>query len=398
MFNIIVCNISESRNSLINCYTKQWINALKKLPDIHVKEIIFDESQETDDELIDMVHSKNCAMLCYNNVGLLLYEGNENLWEKYDIDVYDFLMDHPRNYFDSLLNPIKTLHVICLDMEHVDFIQLFFPKVKDVIFLPDSSEQECKELIPFNNREIDVLYLGSCQIKHEKLPLIEFLPDDGVKMYQDALNYMYVDPSMTAEAAVEKYLINNNLNSEKEVLFDLFINRKASRYIEDVVRRDYKLLIMHALDRAGIKVDIYGGNWEDKEDPFSDNIRIHPFIACSDCYKLTSNAKINLSIMPWFKKGSSEKPFAGMLNGAVCVSDTSTYLEDNYIDGVDIMLFDLNHIEKAVNDIIWLLNNPEEAQIIAQNGYWHAKDTDSTDVRIRQILDIMKNHHLNSFS
>lgn len=79
-----------------------------------------------------------------------------------------------------------------------------------------------------------------------------------------------------------------------------------------------------------------------------------------------------------------------MLNGAVCVSDTSTYLEENYLDGIDIMLFDLDHIEKAAQDIKWLLDNPEDAEIIAQNGYRHAMENDSTDARILQIVEIMK--------
>lgn len=389
MFNVIICNLSESYNGLINRDTKQWVDAFKQLPDVHVKEIIVDEMPDFDDELIDMLQSKNCSMLCYNNVGTLIFEGNENIWEKYDIDVYSFLMDHPRNFSDVLLEPIRTLHVICLDMNHVEFIHMFYPNVKDVIFLPDSSVQECTEFIPYNERPIDVLFLGSCQKKHDDFPAIDFLPDKGVKLYEEAFGFMLEDPSITAEYAVEKFLHIHNLNSEKSILYDLFINRQVSRCIEDVIRREYKLLVMHALDVAGIKVDIYGDKWED-ENPFSENITIHPRVPCTECYKLIGNAKINLSLMPWFKKGSSEKPFAGMLNGAVCVSDTSTYLEETYIDGIDIMLFDLNHIEKASTDIIWLLNNPLEAEIIAQNGYWHAKDSDSTDVRVRQFLDIMK--------
>ena len=146
---------------------------------------------------------------------------------------------------------------------------------------------------------------------------------------------------------------------------------------------------MHALDDAGIKVDIYGEGWEDNDNPFSNNIRIHERVSPLECHNLIGNAKIDLSIMPWFKKGSSEKPFAGMLNGAVCVSDSSTYLKENYVDGTDIILFELDNIEKAVNDIQWLLSNPDEAEIIALNGYYHALDQDGTDARIRQTVELL---------
>ena len=185
------------------------------------------------------------------------------------------------------------------------------------------------------------------------------------------------------------YLDAAGIKADDSMLYSLFIKDKVSRQIEDIVRREYKLLIMHALDDAGIKVDIYGDGWTDDEKPFTDNIRIHNRVSPLECHKLIGNAKIDLSIMPWFKRGSSEKPFAGMLNGAVCVSDSSTYLKNNYIDGTDIMLFNLDQIEKAAYDIQWLLNNPDEAEIIAKNGYYHAIDTDSTDARIKQIVEMI---------
>ncbi|ETP71813.1 hypothetical protein UYO_2202 [Lachnospiraceae bacterium JC7] len=390
MHNIIICSVSESYNNLINYFSEQWIKALKKVPDIHVKELLFDTITETDEELMEMLNSGSCSMLCYNNCGLLLSDDSGNIWEKYGINVYDFLLDHPRNYDDSLKNPIQNLHVICLDQNHADFVKRFYPKVKEVIYLPDSGVKEVDTIKPFHERSMDVLYCGNCQNSHEAVADVEFLPDNGMKMYEEAIGYIFDDPSLTAEDAVEKYLNENGFDCGTETLYDLFVNRQVSRCVEDIVRREYKLMVMHALDMADIKVDVYGTGWVDEERPFSDNIRIHERVSPAECHKLVGDAKIDLSIMPWFKKGSSEKPFAGMMNGAVCVSDTSTYLEENYIDGIDIMLFDLNHIEKAVQDIMWLLANPKEAEIIAMNGHHHVMENDGTDARIKQLLEIME--------
>lgn len=41
--------------------------------------------------------------------------------------------------------------------------------------------------------------------------------------------------------------------------------------------------------------------------------------------------------MPWFKQGAHDRVFNSMLNGAVCVTDTSGYLKDNFIDGENII-------------------------------------------------------------
>ena len=390
MHNIVICSLLKSYYGLINYFAGQWVKALEKLPDVHVKELYIDAISEIDKELTDMLQSGCCSMLCYNNCGLLLSSDNlGNIWEHYGIKVYDFLLDHPRNYDDSLANPIQNLHVICLDQNHVDFVKRFYPKVKDVIYLPDSGVKECDVIKPFHERSIDVLYCGNCQNSHEAVVDVEYLPKNGMEMYDTAIGMIFDDPTLTAEQAVERYLEEKDLEHGTETLYDLFVEKQVSRCIEDIVRREYKLMIMHALDMAGIKVDVYGTGWEDAEKPFSENIRVHKRVTPYECHKLMGDAKIDLSIMPWFKRGSSEKPFAGMMNGAVCVSDTSTYLEENYMDGIDIMLFDLDHIEKAVQDIIWLLDNPKEAEIIAMNGHHHAMENDGTDARIRQLIAIM---------
>lgn len=382
--------MSKEHNDLINFFTEQWIISLQKLSNINVKVVNIDTQEGLDSGLDNIIESEYPAMLCYNCCGILFTDGdNQNVWEQNDIPVYTFLLDHPRNFHAIFENPINNLHVICLDENHAEFIRKFYPHVNEVIFLPDSGVKICNELKPFHDRPIDVLYCGNCQLQHAILARVDAFSDGGIELYHNAIDYIMNDPNMTAEEAVEKYLENAGFKVDNELLYKLYVTHKVSRYIEDIVRRKYKLLIMHALDDAGIKVDIYGDGWTDDEKPFTDNIRIHNRVSPLECHKLIGNAKIDLSIMPWFKRGSSEKPFAGMLNGAVCVSDSSTYLKNNYIDGTDIMLFDLDQIEKAAYDIQWLLNNPDEAEIIAKNGYYHAIDTDSTDARIKQIVEMI---------
>ena len=390
MTNIIVTTMSEEKNGLINFFTEQWIISLKKSPNIYVKVVNIDTFDGVDNELDKIIEDTKCIMLCYNCCGIpFSYGNNQNVWEFHDIPVYTFLLDHPRNFYEILENPIDNLHVICLDENHVDFIQRFYPKVAETIFLPDSGVKVCNYIKTFSDRTIDVLYCGNCQIKNETLSQVSSFPDGGIEMYRSAIKYIHSDPTLTAEEAVEKYLNSVGIKADTALLYSLFIKDKVSRQIEDIVRREYKLLIMHALDDAGIKVDIYGSGWEDNDNTFSDNIRIHERVSPLECHNLIGNAKIDLSIMPWFKRCSSEKPFAGMLNGAVCVSDSSTYLKDNYVDGTDIILFELNNIEKVIMDIQWLLGNPEEAEIIALNGYYHALDQDGTDARIRRIVELL---------
>lgn len=61
----------------------------------------------------------------------------------------------------------------------------------------------------------------------------------------------------------------------------------------------------------------------------------------------------------------------------------------HYVDGKDIVFFDLNNPEQMAADVSWLLGHPAEATIIAQNGQNKAKERDSWEVRYKYICDLI---------
>ena len=159
--------------------------------------------------------------------------------------------------------------------------------------------------------------------------------------------------------------------------------------IENTVRRVFKQAGMQALDKMGIKVDIWGTGWEDDEYTYSENIRIHERVTPGELLKFTGDSKISLVYMGWQKRGCSEKNFDSMLNGCVCVSDTSSYLLENYVDGKNIVYFDMHNPDQMAMDIKYLLEHLDVAQKIADEGYKTALKYDSWDVRCRAMLEIM---------
>ena len=80
-----------------------------------------------------------------------------------------------------------------------------------------------------------------------------------------------------------------------------------------------------------------------------------------------------------------------LLNGTVCVSDRSEYLDINYHDGENIVYFDLNNPEQLAEDISWLLAHPKEASKIARKGYETALKYDTWDERFDIVLDMIGN-------
>ncbi len=93
--------------------------------------------------------------------------------------------------------------------------------------------------------------------------------------------------------------------------------------------------------------------------------------------------------MAWHKDGLTERILNGMLCQSAVLSDTSTRLEEEFVDGKDILLFPLTQIASLPNRIKRLLAAPEQLQEIAENGYKKALEKHLWIHRAMQLLDII---------
>ena len=97
-----------------------------------------------------------------------------------------------------------------------------------------------------------------------------------------------------------------------------------------------------------------------------------------------------LNCMPWFKDGSHERIYNAMLNGAICVTDESKYLKEQFIHGQNIVFYELNDIPSLVENIKYLLSHSEVAEKIALKGYCIAHERDTWERRLDTLLNFMK--------
>lgn len=328
------------------------------------------------------------VMVTMNQIGInYRISENDNFWKKNNVKVYDFVQDHPRNYDDVLLKPPCDIYVFSLDFGHIDFIHRFYPDIKNVYFVPNGGTEIIGSK-PFEARETDVIYMGGCQQRIQSYPPIHGLPNNGAVLYKEVVECLISTPTHTTEQAMEEYFSNHNYSISENDLLTLHLS--VDPYIENDVRRYFKLLGIQALDRAGVQVDIYGGNsWYDPDFSFSDNIRIHSRVTVEQIIKKLHNSKISLCFIPWFKRGCSEKNFDSMLNGALCVSDRSEYLDLHYKDGQNIVFFDLKNLDQMAADVKWLLEHLDVAEQIAKKGYDTAKEFDTWDIRSDIIFNII---------
>ena len=101
--------------------------------------------------------------------------------------------------------------------------------------------------------------------------------------------------------------------------------------------------------------------------------------------------------MTWFKDGTHDRVFNGMLAGACAVTDSSGYMEEEFCGfwpddpflqkagESEVAFFRLTEIEKLPDMIRSMLDHPEEMQMLADRGYEKAHQMHTWDARAREL-------------
>lgn len=356
--------------------------------DYYVADINNPETYSSD-AFYSYIQQKNVIAILFNQVGLNLLIDGECVWKRYNIPVFDYIVDHPRNYSDTLLNPITDINAIVIDKSHEKFIREFYPKVKSIFFLPNGGTPT-DYARPYAQRDIDVIYTGSLKTKVINFPIFTELGDKCQEFYNFTISLMLNYPDVATADAIEYYFKTNNypdIDMDEYHNILLKLNLEAAPYIEIYVRREFQLRTILELDRAGICVELYGKNWDMEESRFSDNIHIHSWITSDECNQAVGRAKIALNCMPWYKEGCSERVFNNMLNGAVCVTDTSTYLTGRFNHGKELIFYNLDSLNEMAKVVKYLLDNTKVAEQIADRGRKAAIENDTWTKRLEKILE-----------
>lgn len=376
--------VFTGRHPVLSFFIKQFLKFLDEKSIDHYLVNADDPSTYNCDAFDKYAAQPDTVVFMFNNIGAgLKASDDESFWKIHNIPVFNCLVDHPRNFGDTLRNPICDIYAFALDPDHITFMKEHYPLLKGIFFSPNGGT-DFHGNIPYTDRKIDVLYAGSCQPAVDSYPVVNLFSDNGADYYYQTILYMLNDPSLSTDDAIALYLKTNNINLSEEEKY--YLITLTSNEIEHTLRHKTKLEGIKALDEAGVHVEIFGSSWIDPEYPFSDNITIHEWIDINDLLPMICNAKISLCFIPWFKKGCSEKNFDAMLNGSLCVTDSSDYLRKNYKDGYNLIFFDLNNPAQMAADVKWLLDNPQTAAAIAAKGYETASKYDTWDNRFEDIL------------
>lgn len=326
------------------------------------------------------------AMLAFNSpfFGMELPSG-ENVWETLGIPCINILVDHPYWYHDILVRTPSTGIILCIDRNHMNYVNRFYPHIPSNGFLPHGGTAACSNPRPVSVRKIDVLYAGSLYTDYITSQRPDFTAWDfpAEQICEQTIQELLSRPERTIESTLEKQLRLAGVILPDEKLRE-FIS--SCVYIERTVSSHYREQIVGSVAKAGISLTLYGNGWDRCDWIGLPNVHYGGRIAPDEILHKMEDSKLVLNTMPWFKDGSHERVFNAMLSGAVAVSESSPYLEEA-LPADTWMSYALSpdSLHILPRRILELLSDEDRLQAIASAGYHLAVSAHTWKARAREL-------------
>lgn len=162
------------------------------------------------------------------------------------------------------------------------------------------------------------------------------------------------------------------------------------RFLDSYITSFFREMTVKLLVEHGVKVTLYGAGWDVCDWIGHPNLDYRGVVPAQEIPKLMTDAKIVLNTMTWFKDGSHDRVFNGMLAGAAVVSDTSLYMKEEFTDEKELVFFELERLFELPDRVKKLLADEEKLQRIADCGYAAAAEKHRMENRLDAILRIIR--------
>ncbi len=344
-------------------------------------------------KLYDFIKEPVKAVITFNNLGynMELVEGH-NVWEQLGIPCINILMDHPFCHKKALDASPANAIVLCVDRNHMKYLQRFYPQIPIVGFLPHGGKKKYSEHKKIADRDIDVIYAGGISrgFAYGMMPDFEQFEFDAKSVADAAYNSMIANPYKTTETAIEEELVKRGIRLNDNELCDVI---EKLHYVDLLIVSYYREKVVRALVENGVRVTLYGTGWDVCDWLDNPNLDYRGRVSAEEIVDRMQDAKIVLSTMTWFKDGTHDRVFNGMLAGAVAITDSSIYMSEEFdtqikadkTDNRELIMFELNEIEKLPLTVKGLLADTDLMQGIADRGYKKALASHTWQERAHEL-------------
>lgn len=351
-------------------------------------------------KLKKFIKTGETALVTFNFEGLekeagIYRPGEGYLWDNYQIPCYNIAADHPYYYHDKLIfeNYFADLpeqyHHISIDRNHEKYMKEFYPEYRTAGFLPLAGTkletQRGKEFLQKRSR--NVLFTGNYTPPSFCEPYIHHINEEYAAFYQGIIDDLIAEPGQTVEEAALRHC---EREMGKQPFEQLRIAMHRMIFIDLYIRNYWRGEVVKTLLAAGISVETVGKGWEQLECKNKQLLCIHPQTDSLTCLQLQQQTKVSLNVMPWFKDGAHDRVFHSILNEAVCVTDSSKYLEEELKDGMGLRYYDLKHLEMLPGLVENLLDSETLRRDLIEQGAGYVQENHTWANRAERLLALLR--------
>lgn len=347
-------------------------------------------------KLRKFIRPRETVLVTFNFQGLekeagVYREGIGYLWDTYHTPCYNIAADHPYFYDDRLKDLPEKYRHISIDRRQKAYFEEFYPEYVSRGFLPlagtglrqgedeaktgkagaQGTAVETEEAGAQGDAEqaapcYDVILTGNYTKLSFFEPYINWINEEYAAFYRGIIDDLLEHPACTVE---EVALAHCEREMGKESNDQLRIALHKMIFIDLYVRNYWRGKAVRTLVNAGIPVHVVGKGWEELEDVrHPECLKLHPQTDSVTCLEMLADAKVSLNVMPWFKDGAHDRVFNSILNGAVCVTDPSCYLEEELHEGEGVCYVALQDMDALPEKVKDLLQNDSGRNEIVRRG------------------------------
>lgn len=295
------------------------------------------------------------------------------IWNAYQTVVVDIFMDPPLRFHTAMEKHPQNYLMFCCDWDHVEYVKKYFGQsVPCVGFMPHVGVMPDQNIpvIPYAQKKYDVLFSGTYYSPENRLSQVEEMVEKGTAVYdfyQILFECLVEDSRLTIEQGAFRTIERMGLPVDQDMLKSLM---RCAEPVDWAIRMYQRGRVVEVLAESGVELYLLGRGWENHCSAKYPNVhRIDDRIPYADTLAYMADARLNLNVFPWFKSGTHGRIFNALLQHSLPLTDSSRWVDENFTNGEDIALYDLEHLEKLPEIVGELLRDTERAERMIQKGY-----------------------------
>ncbi len=381
---ILIYKTDDTCYNILNMFAEQLANALSAYGQTVE---IFDVQKEGNSALTQFAGRKFKAIIGIQTYvfSIMMQDNVTNLHDLIEGPKYNMILDHPAWLKEHFANAPKNYHLLIHDRNYLSFADRYFKNIgKNYHFFPAGIQADN---INDDEKKYDISFVGTYRDYRERLNIIRTYGRKQRYLINRYMIKMKHSPNMPAEGAFLQVLDDYGLKVSDADFLDLFYESRQAYF---AVMCYYREKVISALLDNGIQIHVFGESWKDATFSNHTNLVSHSSLTPEESLGVMKASKISLNIMSWHKDGFTERIANAMLASSVVLSDRSTYLSEEFKEGEEIVLFDLEQLAELPELVRLLLKDGGRLRRIAQAGYEKAVQKHLWIHRGENLLNIIE--------